>query len=361
MLKRDAVLNDQGIENRAPALERVAGVPFYNTSPLDLRGVLADDRYVARNLKTYISKFSPSAAEVLQRYRFDEQIKRLDEANLLYLVLSKFADLDLHPDVVDNVSMGYIFEELIRRFSEAANETAGEHFTPREVIRLMVNLLLQEDDQVLRQEGSVRTLYDPACGTGGMLTVAEDYLRHLNPDAQLEVFGQELNPETWAICRSDLMITGHDPRRIVLGNSFSADGHEGERFDYQLANPPFGVEWKKVKDDIDREAQKGFEGRFGAGLPRISDGSLLFLQAHDLQDEAALRTAEVGLRSSSAAHPCVSGSAGVRRVGDSQVDHRERLARRNRGPSRPALLQHWDQHATSGLLRTANRLNARGA
>ncbi len=175
--------------------------------------------------------------------------------------------------------MGYIFEELIRRFSEASNETAGEHFTPREVIRLMVNLLLHEDDDVLRRPGSVRTLYDPACGTGGMLTVAESYMRDLNPQSNLEVFGQELNPETWAICRSDMLLTGHDPTHIVLGNSFAADGLPDEKFDYMLANPPFGVEWKKVKDEVESEHQTlGFKGRFGAGLPRINDGSFLFLQ-----------------------------------------------------------------------------------
>lgn len=175
--------------------------------------------------------------------------------------------------------MGYIFEELIRRFSEASNESAGEHFTPREVIRLMVNLLLHEDDDVLRKPGSVRTLYDPACGTGGMLTVAESYMRDLNPQSNLEVFGQELNPETWAICRSDMLLTGHDPSHIVLGNSFSTDGLPDEKFDYMLANPPFGVEWKKVKDEVETEYETlGFKGRFGAGLPRINDGSFLFLQ-----------------------------------------------------------------------------------
>ena len=175
--------------------------------------------------------------------------------------------------------MGYLYEELIRRFSELSNETAGEHFTPREVIRLMVNLLFIEDDDVLTKPGIVKTLYDPACGTGGMLSVAEDHLRELNPQARLEVFGQELNAETYAICRSDMMLKGQDASHIAYGNSFSEDRHEGERFDYLLANPPFGVEWKKVEDAVKTEAQtKGFNGRFGAGLPRINDGSFLFLQ-----------------------------------------------------------------------------------
>jgi type I restriction enzyme M protein len=279
VLAKDGVLDRQGLHNRAKVLERVAGVPFYNTSPLDFRRLLDDPEHIAANLRTYIAGFSHGAADVLVKYGFDEQIKRLDEARLLYPVAAKFADLDVSPITVSNVAMGYIFEELIRRFSEASNETAGEHFTPREVIRLMVNLLLHEDDDVLRKPGSVRTLYDPACGTGGMLTVAESYMRDLNPQSNLEVFGQELNPETWAICRSDMLLTGHDPTHIVLGNSFSTDGLPDEKFDYMLANPPFGVEWKKVKDEVEAEHETlGFKGRFGAGLPRINDGSFLFLQ-----------------------------------------------------------------------------------
>ncbi len=279
VLAKDAELERQGLHNRAKVLERVAGVPFYNTSPLDFRRLLDDPEHIAANLRTYIAGFSPGAADVLVKYGFEEHIKRLDEARLLYPVVAKFADLDVAPTTVSNVAMGYIFEELIRRFSEASNETAGEHFTPREVIRLMVNLLLHEDDDVLRRPGSVRSLYDPACGTGGMLTVAESYMRDLNPQSNLEVFGQELNPETWAICRSDMLITGHDPSHIVLGNSFSNDGLPDEKFDYMLANPPFGVEWKKVKDEVEAEHETlGYKGRFGAGLPRINDGSFLFLQ-----------------------------------------------------------------------------------
>ncbi|WP_448611832.1 type I restriction-modification system subunit M [Geodermatophilus sp. URMC 60] len=258
-------------------LKQASGVPFYNTSPLTFRKVLESPNSLAQELRAYIGAFSRSAAEVLEKYRFDEQISRLDDAGLLYLVLGKFAELDLRPEVVPNHAMGYVFEELLRRFSELSNETAGEHFTPREVIRLIVNLLFGEDSEVLTGTAPVRSIYDPACGTGGMLNIADQYLTRLNPKARLEMFGQELNPETWAIARSDLLIQGQDPERIVLGNTLTNDGHGDKRFDYLLANPPFGVDWSKSKAVIDAEAKQP-EGRFSAGLPRVSDGSLLFLQ-----------------------------------------------------------------------------------
>ena len=223
--------------------------------------------------------FSPGAADVLEKFDLPTQVDRLARADLLYLVVSKFCEIDLHPEAVSNLEMGYLYEELVRRFSELSNETAGEHFTPREVIRLMVNLLFIEDDDLLTKPGVVKTLADPACGTGGMLSVAEDHLRSLNPKARLEVYGQELNPETYAICRSDMMLKGQDASHIVHGNSFSEDGFAGRTFDYLLANPPFGVEWKKVEKAVrDEHESKGFAGRFGAGLPRINDGSFLFLQ-----------------------------------------------------------------------------------
>ena len=267
------------IENVEPVLENVAEQRFYNTSPLDFRRLLDDPGQVAGSLREYIAGFSPGAREVIDKFDFDVQIARLARADLLYLVLSRFAEIDLHPSVVSNLEMGYLYEELIRRFSELSNETAGEHFTPREVIRLMVNLLFGEDDDALTDPGAIKTLFDPACGTGGMLSVAEEYLREHNPSASLEVFGQELNDETYAICRSDMMLKGDDPSRIVCGNSFSEDGHRGASFDYMLANPPFGVEWKKVEQVVRSEHQTlGFSGRFGAGLSRINDGSFLFLQ-----------------------------------------------------------------------------------
>ncbi|NMM29691.1 MAG: SAM-dependent DNA methyltransferase [Cellulomonas sp.] len=267
------------IENIDPILLRAAGQPFYNVSPLNFTRLLDDAPNIAANLRNYIAGYSTGAVEVLEKYGFDNQITRLDNAGLLYHVVARFADVDLHPGVVSNEAMGYLFEELLRKFSEMSNETAGEHFTPREVIRLMVNILLAEDDDVLRGTAPVRTMYDPACGTGGMLTGGQEHLAHLNPRARLEVFGQELNAETWAIARSDLMIKGQDPARIVLGNSFTADGFTGQHFDYMLANPPFGVEWKRIERQIKDEAEHlGERGRFGAGLPRISDGSFLFLQ-----------------------------------------------------------------------------------
>ncbi|MGW1730030.1 type I restriction-modification system subunit M [Streptomyces sp. NPDC001999] len=260
-------------------LRRASGHSFYNKSDLTLRKIAGDPQNAAKNLQIYVGAFSDNAREVLDKYEFNQQVRKLDGANLLYQVIGKFTDLDLHPDVVPNHNMGYIFEELIRRFAEQSNETAGEHFTPREVIKLMVNLLVAPDADALSLPGVVRTVMDPACGTGGMLSAADDRIKALNPDATVEVYGQELNPESWAICRSDLMIKGQDPENIAFGNSFSDDGHARQRFDYVLANPPFGVAWKKVQEEVEYEHKSlGDAGRFGAGLPRINDGSLLFLQ-----------------------------------------------------------------------------------
>lgn len=281
---KDAVLVEQAKWAGKPMdtsrfLEKAAGHSFYNTSKLTLRTATADPAQVSRNLQAYIGAFSENAREVLDKYEFDRQIAKLDEAGLLYRVARRFAEVDLHPDRVSNHAMGYVFEELIRKFSEISNETAGEHFTPREVIRLMVNLLLAPDEDALTVPGTVRTVMDPACGTGGMLTEAEDHIRRLNPQATVEVYGQELNGESYAICRSDLMIKGQRATNIKFGDSFRDDGHKYKTFNYLLANPPFGVEWKKAKDEIEYEYKElGWAGRFGAGLPRINDGSLLFLQ-----------------------------------------------------------------------------------
>jgi type I restriction enzyme M protein len=267
------------VENVGPILEAITGIEVHNTSPLTLKKVLADPSQVAGNLRAWIAAFDAETRDVIEKFDFDSQIGRLDRAKLLYLVLAKVTEVDLHPDAVSNVEMGYLYEELVRKFSELSNETAGEHFTPREVIRLMVDLLFIEDNEALRTPGIVRTMLDPACGTGGMLSVAADYLRELNPRARLEGFGQELNAETFAICRSDMMLKGQRASNVRLGNSFSEDAFKGARYDYLLANPPFGVEWKKVQREIEDEHDKlAFGGRFGAGLPRINDGSFLFLQ-----------------------------------------------------------------------------------
>ncbi len=265
--------------DREAILTKAAGQAFYNTSKLNMPRLLDDSDNVPGNLRAYIAGFSSGARDILEKFEFDAQITRLDRSNLLYKVIGKFVDIDLHPSKVTNLEMGYLYEELIRRFSELSNETAGEHFTPREVIQLMVRLLFIEDDSALTKPSIVKTMLDPACGTGGMLSIAEEYLRTLNPQARLEVYGQELNPETYAVCRSDMMLKGQNAANIAFGNSFSEDGHQGGRFDYLLANPPFGVEWKKVEDAVRTEHNKaGFGGRFGAGLPRINDGSFLFLQ-----------------------------------------------------------------------------------
>ena len=265
---------------REAILNQASGHAFHNTSPFTFEKLLDDPEHIAANLNNFVNGFSRDAREIfIDRFQLPEQVARLDRDNLLYLVVSRFAQADLHPDRVSNLQMGYIFEELIRRFSEQSNETAGEHFTPREVIRLMVNLLFLEDNEVLTKKGIIRKLYDPACGTGGMLSIAEEYLRELNPDAHLEVYGQELNDESYATCKSDMMIKGQNAQNIHPGNSFTEDGLPAECFDYMLSNPPFGVEWKKVAPIIQDEARDlGDSGRFGAGLPRVSDGSLLFVQ-----------------------------------------------------------------------------------
>ncbi len=264
--------------NPHPFLLRKAGQTFYNTSKLDMRLLIGDQDNIASNLYSYIQGFSEDVRDIFERFEFAAQIDRLAKAKLLYQITEKFARVDLHPDKVSNMQMGQIFEELIRRFSELSNETAGEHFTPREVIRLMVNLLFVEDDDILSKPGVVRTIYDPTAGTGGMLSIAEEYLSEHNEQARLVMNGQELNPESFAICKADMLIKGQDVSNIVFGNTLSDDGHAGEKFDYMLSNPPFGVEWKKVEKEIRAEhEQKGFNGRFGPGLPRVSDGSLLFL------------------------------------------------------------------------------------
>jgi type I restriction enzyme M protein len=271
-------LREQAKLNPEPFLLKKAKQHFFNTSPFDLKTVMGDQDNIGINLRAYVQGFSSSVRDIFESFELDTQVDRLQKAGLLYLVTEKFAKIDLHPEAVSNAQMGLVFEELIRKFAELSNETAGEHFTPREVIRLMVNLIFIEDDDALSKPGVVRSLYDPTAGTGGMLSVAGEHLGGQNPDARLVMYGQELNAESYAICKADMLIKGQDIANIIFGNTLSADGLSGKHFDYMLSNPPFGVEWKKIEKEVRKEAeQKGFDGRFGPGLPRVSDGSLLFL------------------------------------------------------------------------------------
>jgi type I restriction enzyme M protein len=264
--------------NPEPFLLKTSGQLFYNTSPLDLKKLMGDQDHIGENLRAYMQAFSLEVRDIFEHFEFHTQIDKLAKSGLLYMVTEKFTNIDLHPKAVSNAEMGTVFEELIRKFAELSNETAGEHFTPRDAIRLMVNLLFIEDDAALTKPGVVRSLYDPTAGTGGMLSVAGEHLASLNPDARLVMYGQELNPESYAICKADMLIKGQDIANIIFGNTLSADGLHGKHFDYMLSNPPFGVEWKKIEKEIRKEfEQMGFNGRFGPGLPRVSDGSLLFL------------------------------------------------------------------------------------
>ncbi len=279
VLQRKKQLEGGKIKDIEPVLCRITGVPFCNTSRFTFEKLKGDPNNIAANLTNYIKGFSSRAREIIEHFGFEDQIAKLDKSDRLYLIVSRFCEIDLHPDTVPNIEMGYIFEELIRRFNEASNEEAGDHFTPREVITLMVHLLFSPDSDTLTTKGIVKTLYDPACGTGGMLSVSERYVREHNPDAYLEVFGQDYNEQSYAICGSDMMIKGQNIEHIACDDIFTDDNFLNKSFDYMLANPPFGVEWKPQADHVKREhEEKGFDGRFGAGLPRINDGSLLFLQ-----------------------------------------------------------------------------------
>jgi type I restriction enzyme M protein len=267
----------------------------YNLSAFTFKSLKGQDPgQLHANLLDYVTKFSGNVRDIfLDKFLFTDQLKRLKDGGILWQVFDRFTQIDLHPDRVSNVEMGYLFEDLIRRFSEISNETAGEHFTPREVIRLIVDLLLANDEAALTGTGIIRTVYDPACGTGGMLAITEERMKSLNPKIRVELYGQELNGESFGICKSDMLVTGHDPEQIAFGNTLTGDAHKGKAFHYMLSNPPYGVDWKKYQDPIKDEAETlGKEGRFGAGLPRISDGQLLFLQhmiSKMRQDEAGSR------------------------------------------------------------------------
>jgi len=256
-------------------------VKVYNLSRFTFATLKGQDPgQLHRNLVDYITNFSANVRDIfLDKFLFTEQLKRLNDGGILWNVFQRMTEIDLHPDSVTNIEMGYLFEELIRRFSEISNETAGEHFTPREVIRLIVDLLIANDDTKLTKRGTIRQVYDPACGTGGMLALTEEALKDFNPSIRVELFGQELNGESFGICKSDMLVTGHDPEQIAFGNTLTQDAHKDKRFHYMLSNPPYGVDWKKYQQPIKEEAETlGFSGRFGAGTPRISDGQLLFLQ-----------------------------------------------------------------------------------
>ncbi len=282
------------LNNLEGQLERASGFAFYNTSRYDFEKLLADAPHIAQNLRHYIAGFSSNMREVIEKFDFDNTISKLDESGLLFQVVQRFGDpkVNLHPDAVDNAAMGTIFEELIRKFNEALNENPGEHFTPRDVVHLMVDLLLAGDEERLRTPGVVLSVYDPCCGSGGMLTIAKEHLtageirdgdrrgEAVNPDADIHLFGQEVNPETFAICKSDLFMKsedGRDAKRVLFGSTLSNDRHGGDDFDYLIANPPYGKDWKRDQDAVRADHDRSASGRFGPGLPRISDGQLLFL------------------------------------------------------------------------------------
>ena len=292
VLQRQAELKGRGLEDLHRQLCRASGFAFYNTSRYDFERLLADAPNVAPNLRNYIAGFSHNMREVLEKFDFDNTISRLDESGLLFQVLERFGGVDLHPDQIDNATMGTIFEELIRRFNEALNENPGEHFTPRDVVHLMVDLMLAGDEASIGGKGVVRTVYDPCCGSGGMLMIAKEHVNigrrengkllngPVNPDAEIHVFGQEVNPETWAVSKSDLFIkdpSGRDADNIAFGTTLSSDAHTARTFNYLIANPPYGKDWKRDERSVRSEHERGVLGRFGPGLPRISDGQLLFL------------------------------------------------------------------------------------
>ena len=292
VLQRQAELKGRGLEELHGQLCHASGFAFYNTSRYDFERLLADAPNVAANLRNYIAGFSHNMREVLERFDFDNTISKLDEAGLLFQVLERFGNVDLHPDIIDNTTMGTIFEELIRRFNEALNENPGEHFTPRDVVHLMVDLMLAGDESDISGEGVVRTIYDPCCGSGGMLTIAKEHIAFghrengslltgpVNPLAEIYLYGQEVNPETWAVSKSDLYMkdpTGKDADNVVFGTTLSNDRHAASTFDYLIANPPYGKDWKRDESAVRAEHGRGGAGRFGPGLPRISDGQLLFL------------------------------------------------------------------------------------
>ncbi len=280
--KEDVVKKYQEIKNLPMAdilLRSTSGYEFYNTSKYTFETLINEPDKIEENFIEYLNGFSTNVRDIIEKFKFENHISTMADKGILYIVIKEFTSskANLHPDVISNLEMGYIFEEIIRRFSEAHNEDAGQHYTPREVIRLMVNILFNDDNDILSGNNIAKTIYDPACGTGGMLSVAEEYLRELNKSTEILSFGQELNDQTFAICKADMLIKGNNAEFIKDGNTLSDDMFEGQTFDYIISNPPFGREWKNEKTKVDAEAKKGFAGRFGAGLPATSDGQMLFL------------------------------------------------------------------------------------
>lgn len=265
---------------RERKLVQASGYSFYNVSPFTLEKITDAPDSVAANFRSYLNGFSKNVRNIIEKFNFDTEIERMDEKNILYMVLKEFTaeKADFHTDKISNLEMGYVFEEIIRRFSEAHNEDAGQHYTPREVIRLMVNLIFMNDSNIIHERDAIKTLYDPACGTGGMLSVAKEYLAEINPTIDLRTFGQELNDETFAICQADTLIKGDEVENIKVGNTLSDDKFPDDNYDYILSNPPFGREWKNEKTAVIKESKKGFAGRFGAGLLAVNDSQLLFMQ-----------------------------------------------------------------------------------
>jgi type I restriction enzyme M protein len=330
VLETQGRLREKKLENLEPQLRKASGFAFYNTSRYDFDKLLGDAPHLAANLRNYIAGFSQNMHEVLEKFDFDNTISKLDEAGLLFQVMERFKSVDLHPNKVDNPTMGMIFEELIRKFNEALNENPGEHFTPRDVVHLMADLLLAGDEDRIRKKGVVLTVCDPCCGSGGMLTITKEHITvgvqkngtlirpAINPAADIHLFGQEVNPETFAVCKSDLFmksIDGRDAEHIFFSSTLSNDRHRGHSFDYLIANPPYGKDWKRDEEAVRAEHDRGFAGRFGSGLPRVSDGQLLFLlhmMAHKKEPEAGGSRIAIIMNGS----PLFTGDAGS---GESEI------------------------------------------
>ena len=278
VVKQYNELLQSGIDDPTPIIRKKTGLNFFNYSPYDLTRLKSDPNGLKINFPNYLNGYSDNVHQILENFQLDKPVEKLIKNKKLYSLIDKFTEVDLHPDKIDNHTMGSIFEELLRKFSEMSNETSGEHYTPRDIVKLLVSLVFSGDEDNLKGEGIIRSIFDPCCGTGGMITIGKEWVNeNISDDVMFQLYGQELNPQTFSICKSDFLITGEDPERIKLGSSLSNDQHEGRTFDYMITNPPFGVSWKSEQSYIDEESKNPL-GRFSVGTPRSSDGSLLFLQ-----------------------------------------------------------------------------------